>query len=151
MMKESLKKFLANFLTVVLAFTFVLAGYEWYNRRRIKHYLSAAQITSGLQMASSVKVQMADFHAMNGRYPTSNQELNLPEAAQFTSQPLPALEVSPNGTITLRFENKQGIKDGIIQLIPDETAPSLGVRWRCVTPSYAGIATWVPQCEYQPR
>lgn len=146
-----MKKIMINFLTVVLALVLVLAGYEWYNRRRIKTYLSAAQITSGLQVANSVKVQMANFHEEYGRYPASNQELGLPESHQFASPSLSALEVSPNGVITLRFENRQGIQDGIIQLIPGDENTSLITRWRCVTPSYASIASWAPQCEYQPE
>lgn len=146
-----MKRILINFLTVVLALVLVLAGYEWYNRKRMKAYLSAAQINSSLQMARGVTVQMENFFAMQGRYPASNQELGLPEAHQLDSQTHPVLEVSAGGVLTLRFENKKGIKDGIIQLIPPDENTSWNTQWRCVTPSYAKIASRAPQCEYQPE
>lgn len=139
-----------NVLTIVVAVAVVLGGLEWYRVHQTGKLVAAAHVAQGLALAGSVKNHVAAFLAEQGRFPSSNDELGLPEAERFAGQALTRLAVSEGGIITVTFNKLSGVAGGTIRLLPDEDRTAVGMRWRCETPSYRDIATLAPQCSYVP-
>lgn len=135
------------FLTVVFAVTLTLFGYEWFNKNRTQKYISAAHISEGIAASSSVKLHITEYYQMNGSFPSSNQEIDLPPSEKFTGQSLIRLQVSDGGIITLNYDEKSGVKNGIIKLIPSIDSVT-GIKWKCITPSFKNISLSIPTCEY---
>lgn len=111
---------------------------------------SAVYLVEGLQVSANVKQQLAEFYQNRGEFPSSNKELGLSEPGRFVGQSLMSLDVSEGGVITLRYDKKSGVENGIIRLTPDVSNPAMGIQWRCVTPSYQNVGAFMPQCKYVP-
>lgn len=143
-----LMRHLRLFLVVFLAVIAALAAYEWYKIKRMEQYRKAAVIAEGLQEASMVKAIISQYAEVNGRLPASNRELGIPEPAAFNRTALVRLEVTTNGTIILTYNEKSGVANGAITLIPVIGASAGGMVWRCETASFKDIESWAPQCRY---
>lgn len=117
------------------------------NSRRFK---ASAYISEGLAAAANVKTRVVEFYFETGKFPSSNEELGLPEAERFAGQSLTSLAISEGGVITVAMNELSGVRNGIIRLLPDDNNPAMGVQWRCETPSYRDIGGWAPQCRYAP-
>ncbi len=135
---------LKTFIVVVLAVSFVLVCYEWYNKGRNEKYIAAAHVANGLVASTAVKIQVSEFYAENGKFPSSNGELHLPDSTAFADQSLISLSVSTGGIITFAFDIKSGVENGTIQLVPDASNQTVGIKWQCNTPSYRDVQ----QCNY---
>ena len=135
---------LKTFIIVVLAVSFVLVCYEWYNKGRNAKYIAAARVINGLVASTAVKSQVSEFYIETGKFPSSNNELHLPDSIQFANQSLIGLSVSAGGVITLTFDIESGVKNGTIQLVPDVSNQITGIKWQCITNSYPDIE----QCKY---
>ena len=139
-----------NFVMTVIAVAVTLAAYEWYKRIEVKKHIAAAYISEGLTLASGVKNHVAGYYQDKGKLPSSNADVGLPPAGQFVGASVAGLEITERGVITIRYNDKSGVKEGILKLIPDVSKPHMGISWLCTTPSFKGIETWAPQCKFQP-
>jgi hypothetical protein len=117
-------------------------------RERERH-VAASLLSEGLLVASMAKVAIAEFYQSTGAWPSSNHDVGLNDPAQFRGRSLKRMHVSEGGVITLTYDEKTGVNDGTIRLVPDAGNPQMGVRWRCVSPSFREIAISIPPCEYQ--
>jgi type IV pilus assembly protein PilA len=111
-----------------------------------QHFISAANLAEGLQAASSEKTAITEFYLTEGRFPRSNAEVGMLAPEKYTGRSLRSVTLAKNGVMTLAYEDKTG--KGTIRLIPEDSNQQGRVTWRCVTASYANIATILPSCEY---
>lgn len=138
-----------NFIITVIAVALTLGGYEWYKNRESEQYIGVAYISQGLSLASSVRVQVAMHYQQTGKLPSSNAEIDLPPPEQFVSESISQMEITEGGVITIKYNEKSGVKDGLLYLTPDISKPHMGILWTCTTPSFKDIAAWAPQCKYK--
>ncbi len=114
-----------------------------------QRFIGAANIAEGIQASSFAKPAIVDFYMSEGRWPSSNADIGMQAPDKFSGHSLRSMAVSAGGVITLTYDEKSGVDRGVVQLIPDASNPQLGIKWRCVTPTYANIATIMPNCEYR--
>ncbi|MBB3167120.1 pilin [Simiduia aestuariiviva] len=137
-MKMLLKKY-APLLMLVL----VIIGFQWYSNARTARYEALAYLSEGLVIGAPVKMQVAMYYQMHGEFPSSNQAVALPPPSSYKGQSLTRLAISTGGIITLTYDKKSGVHNGIIELIPSIDARQ-SIRWECFTPSYRAV----PNCPY---
>jgi hypothetical protein len=113
-----------------------------------KQQLIAGYLAEGLQVAASAKTAIAESYMTNMQFPATNQEAGLPAPGQMRGQSLQSLRLSRNGVISLTYDGKTGVDQGLIRLVPDVRAGGGQIGWRCETPSYTNIAAFFPQCTY---
>lgn len=105
-----------------------------------------AFIPEALQLATTVKAQVAEYFATEGRFPDSNAVLDLQPAALYATDQVAALSVTSGGVITVRAR-KSG---DIIRLVPSVQEGALFLTWRCESPNIESIARTVPACVHRP-
>ncbi|MDO8331512.1 MAG: pilin [Fluviicoccus sp.] len=105
-------------------------------------------VAEGLTVASSVKVQVAEYYMTEGKLPSSNAMLGLPHAKEYVRNAIIGLEVQTDGTIVVKYNEKSGVKNGELRLKPDVSKMHMGIAWLCLSPSFRDIATWAPGCRY---
>lgn len=120
---------------------------EQENQALAQKVTASARVAEALVLSSAVKTQVAQYFAETGRLPASNQALGLPAPESYHTSALTRLEVGPGGVIELSLNEKSGVDQGRIRLIPDPSQPGIGLQWQCVTPSYRELGAY---CEYQP-
>jgi hypothetical protein len=103
------------------------------------------------QATSTAKLAISEFWISNGLPPADNRSAGIPEPNVFRGETLKRMTVLPGGLLELVFDEKSGVSDGIIRLIPNSTEQfAMGVRWGCTTPSYKDIEKILPACVYKP-
>lgn len=115
-----------------------------------QRYLLKSYRMEGLAAAQSVKVAIAEVFTSTGKLPASNKEAGVAEPEQFNGQALQSLQVGRAGIITLAYNEKSGVRDGRILLIPDISNTTVVIKWRCESPDFKDIAVSMAQCEYAP-
>lgn len=138
-----------QFLVTVLAVALTLGAYEWYQRHEREKYISKAYIAQGLALASGLKTRIAAYYQDMGELPASNAALGLPEPDAFANGSIARVTIGKGGAITIQYNEKAGVKDGVLILSPDVGRPHLGIVWTCQTPSFKDIAVTMPMCEYR--
>ena len=108
----------------------------------------AFNLAQGLTAASTAKVAITEYYYSNGEPPASNHDVGLAEAEQYKGDSLRNMTISRGGVITLTYDEKTGVDNGKIQLIPDINSAQAQLNWRCVSPSFANIAIMLPNCRY---
>jgi hypothetical protein len=134
----SLRKY-APLLLVALA----VLCYLWFSDARTERYRALAYLSEGLAISAPVKMQVAMYYQMEGELPASNAALDLPPPEAFKGQSLVSVGLSDGGIITLTYDAKSGVPNGIIELIPS-VDPVRGLIWECFSPSYRRVST----CRY---
>lgn len=121
-------------LSPIFILVLVLAGYEFYTSIKGQELLTAAHIMEGLAKAAPVKIQVAEFYAMQGDFPVNNAELGLPSPESFAGRSVKSIEVSLGGKITIAYNNALK-KDSSIVLTPSTTGgySAGGLNWACAT------------------
>ncbi len=114
----------------------------------LRAYQARAHISEGLMVASQVKLAVAEYYASNGKLPSSNKELDLPEAREYQRNAIKALAVTKGGVINVQFNEKSGVENGIVRLVPDVSKLHMGMGWSCVSPSFKSIGSWAPPCRF---
>lgn len=109
-------------------------------------YIHAAQLSQALAVVSRAKVYVSAYYDENGRWPTSNEEAGLSPAKDYASESIAGLTVSEDGALTVRFDEKSGLRDGFLRLTPTAGPPDVGIQWRCTTRGFKEITALVPQC-----
>jgi len=107
-------------------------------------------VVKSISSIGPVRTQLAEHYMVNGSFPEDNADLGLPEPSAFSVDALESVEVKDDGVIELTYNAKSGLRNAIVQFVPDASEPALGMQWRCVTPSFRGIESWLPGCEYNP-
>ncbi|MFK7824624.1 MAG: pilin [Oligoflexales bacterium] len=132
------------FITVFVAVIAALFTYEKFYKIR---YKQAAYISEGIVQATRIKNHVMEYYMTTGKLPSTNNDLGIAPPEQFKSESLVSLEVSKGGIITLTFDRKSGVKNGIIQFSP-KVRETMNPQWACTTPSYQKISSYYPQCKY---
>src|SRR5574337_25527 len=84
-----------------------------------KDYLIRARVSEGIEMASAVKIAVAEFRMGDGVFPTSNQQAGLPDT--ISSNYVQAMNVITDGIIEIIFNaSKVGIvaNENVLQFQP---------------------------------
>ena len=127
----------------LLIIVLLIVGYEWFINARTERYQAMAYLSEGLAISAPVKIQVATYYQMQGEFPDSNAEADLPMPEAFNGQSLVSVGVSDGGIVTLTFDEKSGVSGGIIEFIPIIDFAK-GVTWECFSPSYHSV----PACRY---
>ncbi|MGY5453200.1 pilin [Agarivorans sp. MS3-6] len=135
--------YLKIFFTIVIAVMVCFLGLELLNQKRNLQYAANAYLIEGLSISGQVKAQIDVYFSINGEFPSSNQQLGIASPEQYRGQSLTSLHVSEAGIITLTYNKKSGVHNGVIQLKP-EPSDTIGIRWQCRTPNYQSLSP----CEY---
>lgn len=109
--------------------------------------LNGTYIAQGLQMASTLKIHVAEYTMSSGRFPKNNRELQIASPKNFASEAIKEIWVT-KGKITIVYTEKSGINKGIVNLTPE--IKNNQIQWSCSTPDFKTISRYMPQCEYQP-
>lgn len=136
---------------VVTAIALALLAGMWFAYRvaaeKRKKSIQAAYITQGIGLLNAARVRVMNSYDGKGQWPSSNEESGLPPSSAFASDSVSGLAVSEGGVITVTFNEKSGVTDGKLRLTPHV---GMDTRWECTTPSFKEIATWAPQCRFDP-
>lgn len=114
-------------------------------------FMARAAISSAMSHVQQLKMLVTEHYLTNGEMPSSNKEMGLPSAREYSAGALQSLGVGKNGVIIAEFNERSGVRDGRLQMIPDDSKPHMGLLWKCVSPSFADIGSWMAGCEYDPR
>ena len=110
--------------------------------------LSLAYISEGFSASAVVKAQVAEYYSVTGKLPSSNAEAGIRIPESYAGVSLKSVRISGGGVITLTYDEKTGVNNGTIQLVPYVGNSALGLRWQCNTSSYKGIERMASQCNY---
>lgn len=109
--------------------------------RTIAQAREAQVIREALVVASSAKAAVAEYYLTTGQMPNDNAQLGLGAAESWRGTSLQSLRILEGGRIQLTFDETSGVKDGVIELVPDLAGEeSMGVQWQCTTRDFARIA-----------
>lgn len=114
-------------------------------------FMARAAISSAMSHVQQFKMLVTEHYITNGQMPSSNQDMGLPSAREYSAGALQSLGVGKNGVIIAEFNERSGVRNGRLQMVPDYSKPHMGLLWKCVTPSFADIGSWMAGCEYEPR
>lgn len=99
----------------------------------------------------SVRLAVAETYVSLGRMPVDNAAAGLHEPERYRGHTLRSARVKADGSILLVFDAASGVDGGRILLIPDlSSVETMGLHWRCSTPSYPLIKRVIPLCDYTP-
>ncbi len=112
-------------------------------------YIRAAYLSQALALASTTKVHVSAYYDEHGEWPSSNERAGLSPAADYADESVSGLAVSEGGVITVRFNEKSGVGERLLRLVPDDSKPDIGVSWRCRTRGFKEISPFVPQCKLE--
>ena len=111
-----------------------------------QRFITAANLAEGMQAASFAETAIAEFYLTEGRFPKNNSEIGMQPPEAYGGHSLRSIALSEGGVMTLTYNDKAD--KGAIRLIPEDADQQGRINWRCVTASYANIATILPSCEY---
>ncbi|MGJ8662734.1 MAG: pilin [Marinicella sp.] len=106
--------------------------------------LRASYRASGLQTASMIKMHVAEYYMMEGRFPDTNRKLGLPRPNSYANDWVKSITVSKGGRITLVYTAKSGMDGGTIVLSPRERNHEL--VWQCTSRDFEDIQDTLPTC-----
>ena len=125
-MKKQLQKgFTLIELMIVVAIIGILASialpaYQDYTKR--------AHVTEGIALASGAKTAVAEYHATNAAFPTTNALAGLADATDIVGNAVKSVTVGAAGIITAVF-NEKVEDDKTLILTPTDSTGS--VTWTC--------------------
>jgi len=102
-------------------------------------------IPEALRVATSLKVNVAEYYLSEGKFPDSNFAMNLPLSTAYATDHVGSVEVVTGGVIVVRAKRSSDI----IQLIPSAPENALAITWRCVSPNMESIGRIVSACTYE--
>ena len=119
-------------LMIVVAIIGILAAvaipaYQDYTRR--------AYVAEGLDLSSTAKLAVTEFHDTNGRFPPSNVSAGLASSTSITGTAVRSVGIATGGVVTVTYNTKVE-SNSVITLTPSFTLGSY--LWDCKT------ATTVP-------
>ncbi len=128
-MKTVQKGFTLIELMIVVAIIGILAAIAI---PAYQDYTIRAQVTEGLNMASSAKAAVSESFQSNGTWPGSNTAAGLDAATNISGKYVTSMTVGAGGVITMAFGGQANtrISTQTLSLIP-YTSPNGDVAWVC--------------------
>jgi len=123
-MKKVQQGFTLIELMIVVAIIGILAAvaipsYQDYTKR--------AHVSEGMGLAGSAKLAVAEYHASEGTYPTSNAQAGLTQSNSISGNAVNSVLVT-NGSITITYNTK--VTSGATIIIKPTDA-SGAITWNC--------------------
>ncbi|MDN5925199.1 MAG: pilin [Xanthomonadales bacterium] len=112
-----------------------------------QRYQMGAYLLEGFRAVTAAKLAATEYFYTHGKFPASNAQVGIVAPDQFTGRSLRSMALSEGGVITLTFDAKSGVDNGIIKFVP-RSANSPQVKWLCTSPDFKEIALSFPQCSY---
>ncbi len=134
---------------IVLIVVFLIVGLWGYRQQSNQSMFDTMHIAEGLQAGSLLKQASAEFYYQQGKLPSSNEDVGLGEPEVYASNALLSAGITANGVIQLIYDDRTGVANGVVSLIPT-VVPGM-LKWRCETTDYASIGKYMPQCKYLPE
>ncbi len=164
---------LAIFMTVILAGLVVIGGYEWYRRAErvsamnqieqdhfdkkdkevaesVAKALARDTILQGVTVSSIVRVAVIEYYVNEGKLPSNNEQAFIESPSYYNNSGLMSVSVAKEGQIILVFNEKSGVKGGMLIFSPEVSVNTIR-EWHCISPDYAFIKEVIPSCEYHPE
>lgn len=114
-------------------------------------WLARAAVLAAMTHVQQFELRVTEHVVNTGQLPASNQDLGLPPRREYSDKALQSLGVTAGGIIVAQFNERSGVRDGQIKLVPDQSKPHMGLLWTCETPSFADIGSWMPNCTFVGR
>ena len=108
--------------------------------------LAASYRAKGLVYAQGIKIMVAEYYMMNGRYPRNNTLLGIQRPEAYANDAVRSITVSQGGRISIVYTEKAGQAGGAIHLTPREVNGHL--EWRCSSWDFEDIRDTMPTCHY---
>ena len=106
--------------------------------------MHASYRSSGLQTGSMIKMLVAEYYMVEGRFPDSNTKLRMPRPESYANDSVKSITVSKGGRITIVYTAKSGVDGGAIVLNPREKNGQL--VWQCTSRDFEDIQDTLPSC-----
>jgi len=131
---------------VLIAATIIMATCSHAEPVTVTQLIRFKQISEGLNKLGPYKVSVSLFYNENGKFPSSNGQLNIPGAEKFRDEIIDSLKIEGEGIIAVNYANFPDVANAWIHLVPDVTATH-SIHWRCVS-NIPDIEKTVPDCNF---
>ena len=91
-------------------------------------YTKRSHVAEGLTLAKRVKLAVAEYHDINGSWPSSNSSAGLAPASTIIGQAVKSIAIDSGGRITITFNNK--VEDDKT-LVMTPSANEGSISWKC--------------------
>lgn len=105
----------------------------------------AALVMDAVRRATMFRVALTEYHQTNGRWPRDADEAGLPAPEETRGGAVRAIELGPQGTVTVRLDHRFG-SGGAILLKPDAQGATGAQGWRCEVRGDAALRKALPRC-----
>ena len=98
------------------------------------NYTTRAMVSSGLTLAGSAKLAVAESYSMDTDFPVSNAEAGLPAGNTFTSKYVASVTITgvpTSGTVTITYKGFANVMAGDTLLLVPSAATIASVKWQC--------------------
>jgi len=112
----------------------LIAGAWFFADQAKRDYIIRAQVSSGMNMAYSVRTALEQYLADHGELPASNEDVGLPPASESSGDYVSQLGIE-DGKIVIIYGNKakEKIQGKHLLYVPDVSNPA-EVSWQCSSP-----------------
>ena len=107
--------------------------------------LKAFYISQGLQMASRLKIHIAEYYFSHDKFPNRNADLKISSPTQFATEATRSIWVSKGGKIIIVYTQKSGVDKGTVNLTPKYKNNE--IQWQCSSKDFKQISLYIPQCK----
>lgn len=142
------KKIIVNFLSMVMAIVLVLYLCYLYYGREIGEFKNKVSIVNGMRMASQIKTDISEYYQSNNSFPNSSSELFLPKPEEFADGAVKSLGLESEGVIKITYNEKSGIDNGLIYIVPDVSRSWIGITWKCISTNIKNISSLIEECHF---
>ena len=110
----------------------------WYYQKQKADTARTAAITDGLSLANDAQSKILKYYFDHNEFPSTNAEAGIPRPESFQIKALKSITVKKGGQLWLHFNDKSGVDNGTVVLIPVMDINS-GKLWDCKTNSFPEI------------